>query len=96
MYIEIIAKSHISIDFLYSQAFKEAADEFKNTHKVIVGEFELRYGIKALEEKRYKDAWTHFSRGAQLSSPGSMFNLALCYELGIGTLADPEKVRSIF
>lgn len=60
----------------------------------MLGEFELRYGIKALEEKRYKDAMMHFSAGANLSSPGSMFNLGLCYELGIGTLADQKKVRS--
>ncbi|KAM0725647.1 Chitin synthase regulator SKT5 [Formica fusca] len=73
------------------EAFKEAADEFSNTHKTVLGEFELRYGIKALEEKRYKDAMMHFSAGANLSSPGSMFNLGLCYELGIGTLADQKK-----
>ncbi|XP_011146591.1 uncharacterized protein LOC105187476 [Harpegnathos saltator] len=76
--------------------FKEAADEFKNTHKLVVGDFELRYGLKALEEKRYKDAWTHFSQGAKLSSPSSMFNLALCYELGIGTLADPTKAAKYY
>lgn len=35
----------------------------------------------------------HFSAGAKLSSPGSMFNLGLCYELGIGTLADQAKVH---
>ncbi|XP_014488856.1 PREDICTED: uncharacterized protein LOC106752022 isoform X2 [Dinoponera quadriceps] len=78
------------------EAFQEAANEFKNTHQIVIGEFELRYGIKALEEKRYKDAWTHFSKGAKLFSPASMFNLALCYELGIGTLADPEKAAKYY
>ncbi|XP_032686866.1 uncharacterized protein LOC116851513 [Odontomachus brunneus] len=78
------------------EALKEATDEFKNIHKIVLGEYEFRYGIKALEEKRYKDAWTHFSRGAKLSSPGSMFNLALCYELGIGTLADLEKAAKYY
>ncbi|XP_072752208.1 uncharacterized protein [Anoplolepis gracilipes] len=73
------------------EALKEAAEEFKNTHELVVGEYELRYGIEALEEKRYKDALMHFSAGANLSSPGSMFNLGLCYELGIGTLADQKK-----
>ncbi|XP_077261931.1 uncharacterized protein LOC143897278 [Temnothorax americanus] len=78
------------------EAFKEAADEFTNTHKIVVGEYELRYGIKALEEKRYKDALAHFSAGAKLSSPGSMFNLGLCYELGIGTLADQAKAAKYY
>lgn len=59
-----------------------------------MGEYEFRYGIEALEEKRYKDALMHFSAGAKLSSPGSMFNLGLCYELGIGTSVDQKKVRS--
>lgn len=36
----------------------------------------------------------HFVRGAKQSSAASMFNLGLCYELGIGTLADQKKVRS--
>lgn len=86
-------KFYISINFLISQAFEEAADEFTKTHKIVVGEYELRFGIKALEEKRYKDALIHFSQGAKLSSPGSMFNLGLCYELGIGTSADQKKVH---
>ncbi|XP_039308007.1 uncharacterized protein LOC105195862 [Solenopsis invicta] len=78
------------------EAFREAADEFKKTHKIVVGEYELRYGIKALEEKRYEDALMHFSAGAKLSSPGSMFNLGLCYELGIGTLTDHAKAAKCY
>lgn len=58
-----------------------------------MGEFELRFGIEALEEKRYKDAVKHFTIGAKLSSSGSMFNLGLCYELGIGTVTDTIKVN---
>lgn len=78
------------------EALKEAADEFINTHNIVIGEYELRYGIKALEEKRYKDALMHFSAGANLSSSGSMFNLGLCYELGIGTLADQKKAAKYY
>ncbi|XP_011697392.1 PREDICTED: uncharacterized protein LOC105455625 [Wasmannia auropunctata] len=78
------------------EAFKQAADEFTNTHNIVVGEYELRFGIKALEEKRYKDALMHFTVGAKLSSPGSMFNLGLCYELGIGTLADQAKAAKYY
>ncbi|XP_063994427.1 uncharacterized protein LOC135171798 [Diachasmimorpha longicaudata] len=73
------------------EALGAARDEFTRTHRVVMGEFELRYGIKALEEHRYKDALEHFLTGAQLKSPGSMFNLGLCYELGIGTRMDPVK-----
>ncbi|XP_076650847.1 uncharacterized protein LOC143357968 [Halictus rubicundus] len=73
------------------EALKEATEEFTNIHKLATSEFELHYGLKALEEKRYKDAIKHFATGAKLSSPASMFNLGLCYELGLGTLADQKK-----
>lgn len=59
-----------------------------------MGEYELRYGLKALDEKRYNDAIKHFSTGAKLSSTASMFNLGLCYELGVGTLVDQAKVMA--
>lgn len=57
-----------------------------------MAEYELHYGLKALKETRYKDAIKHFTVGASLSSAASMFNLGLCYELGLGTLVDYSKV----
>ncbi|XP_015607485.1 uncharacterized protein LOC107273617 [Cephus cinctus] len=78
------------------EAFQEAGDEFTRTHRLVMGEFELRFGIKAIEEKRYKDAIKHFSTGATLSSPGSTFNLGLCYEMGIGTLVDNLKAAKYY
>lgn len=57
-----------------------------------MAEFELQYGLKALEERRYKDAIKHFTAGASLSSAASMFNLGLCHELGLGTLVDHMQV----
>jgi len=71
---------------------QKIADEFANSHIKIIGKYELCYGIKALKEKRYKDALTHFTKGAEMSSAGSMFNLGLCYELGIGTVANQSEV----
>ena len=58
-----------------------------------MGDFELRFGVTALEEKRYEDALKHFTTGANLSSSGSMFNLGLCHELGIGTVTNTVKVN---
>lgn len=58
-----------------------------------MGELELDYGSKALEEERYEDAVEHFITGAKLSSAASMFNLGLCYELGLGTSTDYAKVN---
>lgn len=78
--------------FFVLQAFKEAVSEFAYAHETILGELELDYGSKALEEHRYEDAVEHFITGAKLSSPASMFNLALCYELGLGISTDYAKV----
>ncbi|KAK2583049.1 hypothetical protein KPH14_009087 [Odynerus spinipes] len=78
------------------EALNEAADEFNNIHKLVMGEFELQFGLKALDEKRYKDAMRHFAAGAKFSSPESMFNLGLCYELGLGTLADYTKAANYY
>lgn len=61
-----------------------------------MGEFQLHSGIKALEEKRYKDAVLHFTAGADLSSRESMFNLGVCYELGLGTLVDQTKAAKYY
>uniref|UniRef100_V9IFX1 Death ligand signal enhancer n=1 Tax=Apis cerana TaxID=7461 RepID=V9IFX1_APICE len=78
------------------EALKEATEEFANTHNFTVAEFELHYGLKAVEERRYKDAIRHFTAGANLSSAASMFNLGLCYELGLGTLVDYAQAAKYY
>ncbi|KOC67332.1 Death ligand signal enhancer [Habropoda laboriosa] len=78
------------------EALKEATEEFANIHKLATAEFELHYGLKALEERRYKDAIKHFTAGAKLSSAVSMFNLGLCHELGLGTLVDHAKAAKYY
>ena len=72
---------------------KEAIDEFVYAHETLMGELELDCGSKAIEEERYEDAFQHFTTGAELSSIPSMFNLGLCYELGLGTTIDYAKVK---
>ncbi|XP_058801552.1 uncharacterized protein LOC131670178 isoform X2 [Phymastichus coffea] len=73
------------------ETLEEAAKEFSSIHNSIIGNLELNFGSKAIEEERYNDAFEHFNNGAQFSSAGSMFNLALCYELGLGTSKDYSK-----
>lgn len=78
------------------EALQEARDEFTHTHRLVMGEFELRVGVKALQDKHYKEALKHFSVGAKLSHPGSTFNLGLCYEMGLGTLVDYVKAARYY
>ncbi|XP_035719612.1 uncharacterized protein LOC118440535 isoform X2 [Vespa mandarinia] len=77
-------------------AFDKAVDELNDVHKLVMGEYELHFGLKALDEKRYNDAMRHFSAGTKYSSVESMFNLGLCYELGLGTLIDHAKAARYY
>ncbi|XP_035719611.1 uncharacterized protein LOC118440535 isoform X1 [Vespa mandarinia] len=78
------------------EAFDKAVDELNDVHKLVMGEYELHFGLKALDEKRYNDAMRHFSAGTKYSSVESMFNLGLCYELGLGTLIDHAKAARYY
>ncbi|XP_014238665.1 uncharacterized protein LOC106660244 [Trichogramma pretiosum] len=78
------------------EAIKEALDKFILTHKKVLAEHELDYGMKAIEEKRFKDAVQHFTIGSELLSVSSMFNLGLCYELGLGTSVDYSKAAEYY
>jgi hypothetical protein len=62
-----------------------------NIQKKIIGRYELYHGVKVLDAKYYKDVFMHFA-GAETSSAESMFNLDLCYELDIGTVANQSEV----
>ncbi|KAL2722827.1 protein SHC1-like [Vespula squamosa] len=93
---EIETKEKFFGPMTVEEAFNEAADEFNNVHKLVMGKQELHFGLKALDEKRYSDAMRHFSAGIKFSSVESMFNLGLCYELGLGTLVDYTKAASYY
>lgn len=78
------------------ETWKEAGNEFAHTNRVAMGELELRLGILAIKDKRYNDALKNFATGAKLFSPGSMFNLGLCHELGFGTKVDDRKAARYY
>lgn len=78
------------------EALKEAEGKFAHAHKLALGEYELRLGITALNDKRYEDALNNFSTGAKLFSPASTFNLGLCHELGFGTKVDDIKAARYY
>ncbi|XP_015509806.1 uncharacterized protein [Neodiprion pinetum] len=73
------------------EALQDAGDDFTRIHRIVMGEFEFQMGMKALEEKRHKEAVKHFSAGASLASSASMFNLAVCHEMGLGTSVNHKE-----
>lgn len=50
----------------------------------IIGELEFQMGIESFLLEDYYDAIDHFKLSAHHNHPGGVFNLALCYEQGIG------------
>lgn len=57
-----------------------------------IAEFENRMGLQCMSKKRYRRAMAHFVAGSALQNSAAMFNLAQCYELGLGTSKDLAKV----
>ncbi|KAF7989696.1 hypothetical protein HCN44_008370 [Aphidius gifuensis] len=78
------------------EALGASKENFTAIHKIVMSELELQIGVKALGEKQYKKAIEHFTTGAKLSSPGSMFNLGLCYQLGLGIPSDINKAAKFY
>lgn len=70
------------------KAFDEAAEELRIVHERAVGEAENRQGILCMSQHRNSEAVKHFHRASQFNYTPAAFNLAQCYELGIGTKQD--------
>lgn len=49
-----------------------------------------------MSSKRYKKAVIHFAAGSALQNGSAAFNLAQCYELGLGISQDFVKVICTF
>ena len=67
-------------------------DGVKNAHNTAVGELENRLGLRCMTKKYYRKAVVHFSAGMALENSSAAFNLAQCYELGLGTPQDFSMV----
>lgn len=78
-----------------SQALEEATEGVRNARNVAVGELENRLGLRYMSKKRYRKAVVHFSAGMALDNASAAYNLAQCYELGLGTSQDFSLVIMI-
>lgn len=74
------------------QALSEATEGLRRAHNVAMGELENRQGLRCVSKKRYRKAVIHFSAGTALRNSSAAYNLAQCYELGLGTSQDYSKV----
>ncbi|XP_065222104.1 uncharacterized protein LOC135846761 [Planococcus citri] len=70
------------------EVLNDAMQGVRNAHNMAVGELENRYGMRCMAKKYYRKAVVHFSAGMALENSTAAFNLAQCYELGLGTSQD--------
>lgn len=78
------------------QTFDEAAEELRIVHEQVMGEAENRRGILCMSKQHNGEAIKHFHRASQLNYAPGAFNLAQCYELGIGTKQDFKQVLFLY
>jgi len=74
----------------------EAIDDAIRNLAHIVGEFELDLGIESFLAGDYKDAVDHFKLSSHHNHPGGLFNLALCYEQGIGVNKNMNTAKRLY
>lgn len=70
------------------KTFDEAAEELYRVHEKAMGEAENRRGVLCMSQHHNSEAIKHFRRASQFNYAPGAFNLAQCYELGIGTKQD--------
>lgn len=68
----------------------------RKAHNMAVGELENRLGMRCMSKRRYRKAVVHFSAGTALRNHSATFNLAQCYELGLGTAKDLSKAAKCY
>lgn len=80
------------ITSIFGKTLNEATDGVKKIRDETVGELENRLGLRCMSKQRYRKAIIHFAAGSALQNSSATFNLAQCYELGLGTRQNYEKV----
>lgn len=62
----------------------------------IVGELEFQMGIESFTSGDFDEAVTHFKLSTTHNHPGGIFNLALCYEQGIGVPRNLKTAKKLY
>ncbi|XP_014246724.1 uncharacterized protein LOC106665065 [Cimex lectularius] len=73
------------------EAFQEGIEEFSNVHNTIWAEIENAKGMACIASKDNNEAFKHFMHSSKLGYPPAEYNIALCYERGIGIKQDFAK-----
>lgn len=62
----------------------------------IVGELEFQMGVESVLAGRFSEAADHFKLSTNHNHPGGIFNLAICYEQGMGVKKNLKTARRLY
>lgn len=74
----------------------EAIDDAIQQLARIVGEYEFQLGIESVLAGHFEDAADHFKLSTNHNHPGGIFNLAICYEQGVGVKKSMRTARRLY
>ena len=74
----------------------EAIDEAIQQLAKIVGEYEFQLGLESVLAGHFEDAADHFKLSTNHNHPGGIFNLAICYEQGVGVKKSMTTARKLY
>lgn len=73
-----------------------AIDEAIRQLAHIVGELEFQMGVDSFNDGSFNEAFDHFKLSTNHNHPGGVFNLALCYEKGVGVKRSMKTARKLY
>ena len=73
-----------------------AIDEAIRSLAFIVGELEFEMGVESFLAMDYEEAVNHFKLSTHHNHTGGIFNLALCYEQGIGVEKNLKTAKRLY
>lgn len=73
-----------------------AIDEAIRQLAHIVGELEFQMGLESVSAGDYFGAVDHFRLSTNHNHPGGIFNLALCYEQGVGVKKNMKTAKRLY
>lgn len=74
----------------------EAIDEAVKQLADIVGELEFQLGVESYRAAHYEDAAEHFKLSTNYQHLGGIFNLAICYEQGLGVKKNLKTAKQLY
>ncbi|XP_066998893.1 DAP3-binding cell death enhancer 1 [Anabrus simplex] len=78
------------------EALDEAATNFFKVHNTAVGDIDNSLGVSLMHQGKHKEALSFFTRGMEYNNPAATYNLAVCYEKGLGISQDLKKAAKFY